>query len=976
MSSARRLDVSPGPQIRATPGAYPPTPGEPDQPNLVSSELSLSQAVYARRAEYTISKKIRIKVGTWNVASISGTEKDIGPWFVGGKGLSESLSALHFEDEETVSDGSLEDVGHQESRRRKKKPTVPLNDPGLLPGDEEIGLYVLGLQEIIDVGSATQALKPYHDPHPSRRWKHAIENALPEGYALVAEQQLVGLYMVIYAAPNVATTVSSVSTASVGTGLMGYMGNKGAVVTRIVLGESTRIVFVDCHLGAGAEDGSLERRNWDVSQILRRTTFDAVYNGGGEKEEDSEKIGSEDFAFWFGDLNYRLEGIPGEDVRRLLMLHTKDLYREGEESRRKIDAELALHNRYLDHDPTEDSTSSNHHDASSMATSLASDLDPSSDPASLQTTISSLLPHDQLHQQMHERKAFHDGWREGPIDFLPTYKYDVGSVGMYDSSEKKRGPSWCDRILFRTQRDKSNHEEEVQAEEAAKKRDQEMKAHGLDDTSINDEEVLFDYDPAADGTNDDYDEHADDPEVTTNAAGFDDKLHLEYYTSHQRVLSSDHKPLDAIFTLTYAAADPDLKAKVHKEVARELDVAENERRPAVTVIVDHHQDHSHPSQDHESVDFGEVRFDSPKTQNITIANTGRATAVAGFTDRIVSANQPAGTAPPWLRIRFDRPSDKNPPESYTLEPGDAVNVELTVHVTDMALVRQLNNNETHLEDVLVLRIHNGRDYFLPVRATWLASSFGRSIGNLVRIPEGGVRKAQDQQESGVKWSAPRELFRLTESLEDLVERAVAEWGMKVHEEDTEKAPWAREPRWPFSSDYHPTSEEDSRQVLKERIRETLDTDAPISSAFPMETTILQRAECVAETFLSFLHNLEDGIITESLWSDLEKMLLEREKDRAKTQLSIEDERMQILDILIRSPAHSTSFTFVTTMLTKIIHELRGAGTEAEQRRTGLEGSFATMFSDLVIRAPTYTNIKDRRASNARQNRVLEVFLHG
>ncbi|KAL8713714.1 MAG: hypothetical protein Q9220_002240 [cf. Caloplaca sp. 1 TL-2023] len=959
MSSARRLDISPGPQIRATPGAFPSTPGEPDLPGPVSSELSLSQAVYARRAEYTVPKTIRIKVGTWNVASISGTEKDIGPWFVGGKGLSESLSALSLADETE----ELEDVGHQESRRSKKKSTVPLNDPGLVPGDEEIGLYVLGLQEIIDVGSATQALKPYHDPHPSRRWKHAVETALPEGYVAVAEQQLVGLYLVIYAAPNVASAVSSVSTASVGTGLMGYMGNKGAVVARLVLGESTRIVFVDCHLGAGAEDGSLERRNWDVSQILRRTTFDPVYNGGGEKEEDSERIGSEDFAFWFGDLNYRLEGIPGEDVRRLLMLHTKELYKEGEESRRKIDAELALHDKYLDHDPTEDSTSSNTHDTSPMATSL----DPSSDPASLQTTIASLLPHDQLHQQMHQRKAFHDGWREGPIDFLPTYKYDVGSVGMYDSSEKKRGPSWCDRILFRTRRDKSKYEETVKAEEAAKKRDQEMKAHGLDDTSVNDEEVLFDYDPAADGIDDEYNED-EDPETTTNAAGLDDKLRLECYTSHQRVLSSDHKPLDAVFTLTYAAADPDLKAKVHKEVARELEKAENEGRPAVTVIVDHHQDRSSPPPDHESVDFGEIRFDVPKTHNITVANTGRVSAIVGFTDRIVTSNQTAGASPPWLRIHFDRPSDKDKSNAYTLQPGDAANVELTVCVSDMALIRQLNKHETKLEDVVVLRIHNGRDYFLPVRATWLASSFGRSIDDLVRVPEGGVRRAQDQQDSGVKWSAPREIFRLTESLEDLVERAVAEWGMKMEE----KAPWVRESRWPF---YQASGEDDTRRDLEERIREALDTDAPISSAFSIGTTAVQRAEFVADTLMSFLHSLEDGIITEALWADLESMLLERESNKSSPQLSIDDERMQILDILTRSPAHSTSFTFVTTMLMKVIHELRSAGTE-ELKTKGLEGSFAAMLSDLVIRAPIPNNVKDRRASNARQSRVIEVFLHG
>lgn len=39
-------------------------------------------------------------------------------------------------------------------------------------------------------------------------------------------------------------------------------------------------------------------------------------------------------------------------------------------------------------------------------------------------------------------------YEEGPLDFLPTYKYDPMS-DTYDTSKKARVPAWTDRILYR-----------------------------------------------------------------------------------------------------------------------------------------------------------------------------------------------------------------------------------------------------------------------------------------------------------------------------------------------------------------------------------------------------------------------------------------------------------------------------------------------------------------------------------------------
>ena len=1004
------------PKLNTTPGAFPltPAPEQEPSPTVVSSQLSLSQAVRKRKAEYTRSRRIRVKVGTWNVASLSGTEKDVGGWFADGKGVSESLSGLSIKDDgesrNNAQGGSpdIESVASQEERRSKKLSTIPKNDQGSVPGGDDIGLYVLGLQEIVDISSVTEALRPYSDPHPGRKWKQAVTEALPHGYQRVAEQQLIGLFLLIYASPEIAPTISSVSTTSVGTGLGGYMGNKGAVTARIVLGETTRMVFVNCHLTAGVEKGNLERRNWDASQILQRTKFDPIFDGEDVMEEYGEGIGDEDFAFWFGDLNYRLESMPGEDVRRLLMLHTRNEYGAQQASRKRIDDELAKPElpsfsriEQAANRPSEDDTSSDHSTvenssgktvASSITTLPSQEtLDPTSDPTSLQTTLSSLLAHDQLQSQMYSRKAFHDGWREGLIDFLPTYKYDVGSVGMFDSSEKQRGPSWCDRILFRTRQDKLRYEQKVRDEEIAKKKDSEMKLQGVVD-AVNDESVLFDYDPETDGADNEYteiDEQSPDPRLVTTKAGFEDRLRLDYYKSHQRVLSSDHKPLDAVFTLDYDAVDPELKAKVHQEVARELDKAENEGRPVVTIVVDHQKENDDASK-FEGVDFGHVKYDHVKKRSVTIANTGRVPATVGFVDRSVESDKPGGVAPPWLKINFDRPPDNNYSnpgalQEHTLHPGDAVNVELTLHVNDLELVRRLSDKTETLEDVLVLRIHNGRDYFLPLRGDWLQSAFGRSIEKLVRMPEGGVRRWQHQRpdgsshsDEGVKWSAPREVFRLTEAIEDLVERALAQWGMMG---DEEQAPWTKDVGWPFRGW---TTDEKPRAMLREAVREALDSDQPFSKTFPPETDSLQRLEAVAETLVQFLKSLEDGIVTETLWLEIEKGILERDKDKKKA-ISNEDERMQILETLSTVPAHNASFTLVSLMLARVANEVSPpdlpptAEREAESvtphdKRNQIDAAYAEVFAEAMVRLATSLKGKELKASEARRKHVVEMFV--
>ncbi|CAL3964640.1 unnamed protein product [Diplocarpon coronariae] len=1018
---------------------------------ITSSPHSLSKAVHARRAEYTRPQKIRIKIGTWNVAACPGTEKDLGGWFVDGKGIEEKLAGLSIT-EGIKTDGSQDDVesvGAQEDRWTKKESSIPKKDEGTIAGGEEIGIFVLGLQEVVDLTSAREYIgRVYTDPEPTAKWRKAMTDGLPPGYVLVAEQQLSGLLLFIFASPSVAPMISSVSTISVGTGIMGYLGNKGGIASRIVLGETTRMVFVNSHLASGADPAHLDRRCWDVAQILQRTHFDPI-SWSGVLDDKQECIGDEDFAFWFGDLNFRLDGIPGEDIRRLLMLHTKGEYNIGQKSRNTIDRELGnVDGTFIIQSVESDSESDdgsipgtkgpayNSADQTFEITSPDPDdfvQDPSQDPSSLQATLNSLLPHDQLQHVRKEKKAFHDGWREGPVTFLPTYKYDVGSMSMFDSSEKKRAPSWCDRILFRTRKDKLEYDTQTQEEELARLRDDEMKARGIDHAA-DDEDVLFNYDPEEDGVeepandqNDEYDENENQAsEAVVTKEGYMDRIHLDVYTSHQRVLSSDHKPLDAVFTLEYDAIVPELKAKVYQEVARELDRAENEGRPGITIVVDHSAGDAPKAEDTskrcqpdeptvatEGVDFGHVGYQQRKVRSVTVANTSQVAAKFSFVDRPSDSGDADRIAPSWLSVSFvglDLGEGHAPEKEVTLEPGDAINATLELFVDDIALAKALNQAASLLDDVLVLRVTDGRDHFIPIRASWLQSCLGRSIDELIRVPEGGVRALRPPRNGGapvnrgmeVCWSAPREIFKLTEAVEALTERVIADANMLEDAQPPHDCPG-----WPFDSNSWITKDKTTRESRRAPALNALDSDLNLVDSFTPETTALEKLETMAEVLLMFLASLTDGIIPGPLWAQIDQDLTLRS---ARPLTDPEEIKTWVLDVLSASPNHNISFVFLTSMLCRVAGELapvpkyswktamaggarNGIDTMKRSlswkgksslvpldplvlRRQAVERAYADIFRDAVFRWPAGMKDKERKISEERQRDILEAFMKG
>lgn len=225
-----------------------------------------------------------------------------------------------------------------------------------------------------------------------RRWYDRLGGAVKavftsQGveYTAVHTDSMVGLFSCLFLRNTKEFVCREKHMAAVKRGMGGRYGNKGAVIARVVIGDSS-LCLLNCHLAAG--QNAVKQRNSDVAAILEEkgifdpSPFESAYIGGG----DGSMVLDHEFVLLNGDLNYRIDL-----TRRETYLSA---FRSGD--------------------------------------------------------LSNLLSHDQLLQQMKFNKTFRlRGFSEGPITFLPTYKYDPRSDD-YDTSEKRRHPAWCDRILWRT----------------------------------------------------------------------------------------------------------------------------------------------------------------------------------------------------------------------------------------------------------------------------------------------------------------------------------------------------------------------------------------------------------------------------------------------------------------------------------------------------------------------------------------------
>eukprot|EP01047_Picozoa_sp_COSAG01_P035626 COSAG01_NODE_2745_length_7150_cov_3.617643_3_plen_628_part_00 len=388
----------------------------PDTRNQV-----LAKKMDERKAEYTETRTLKVRVVTYNVAEESPTEagneglRDVWCSGAGDKGVivehkpfenvhaaaarqwlndksiekaNSVLAALEAVETDPAtwvhelqameSDGSLAELVEAVNCQQTSSPTRPRFD-----------VIAIGLQEVEMTGKALAAGLVNSDTEKGRTWSRSIQSVLAkEGFVNAGERQLVGLFCAVYVHRDHLPFLQDVQVKAIGCGLGGFAGNKGGVLVRLKLYE-TELTFVNTHLAAHMNHVSKRNEDFEsVAEALMPELITAANRQGGALE-----LAPSSPLIWFGDLNYR---IPLEFEEVINAIDSNDL--------------------------------------------------------------ASIIAHDQLVVERDAQRVFL-GFTESPILFAPTYKFRAGTTD-YDRREKKKSaakgggkkpprvPAYCDRVLW------------------------------------------------------------------------------------------------------------------------------------------------------------------------------------------------------------------------------------------------------------------------------------------------------------------------------------------------------------------------------------------------------------------------------------------------------------------------------------------------------------------------------------------------
>ncbi|XP_064459898.1 inositol polyphosphate 5-phosphatase K-like isoform X2 [Ornithodoros turicata] len=171
-------------------------------------------------------------------------------------------------------------------------------DPPVLP-ESLPDMYAIGFQEVSARPQCLLRQAFFEEP-----WIQAVRAVLRKyRYVKIKHVRLQGLVLTVFTKREHLVHLRGCMSTYTRTGLGGVWGNKGSVTVRMVM-YGCSMCFVNCHLAA--HETELAQRINEYNAIIDKQTFEGA---------KANNILTHDYAFWFGDLNFRLDGLSMDDIR-------------------------------------------------------------------------------------------------------------------------------------------------------------------------------------------------------------------------------------------------------------------------------------------------------------------------------------------------------------------------------------------------------------------------------------------------------------------------------------------------------------------------------------------------------------------------------------------------------------------------------------------------------------------------------------
>ncbi|CAI5719072.1 unnamed protein product [Hyaloperonospora brassicae] len=188
------------------------------------------------------------------------------------------------------------------------------------------------------------------------------------------------------------------------------------------------------------------------------------------------------------------------------------------------------------------------------------------------------------------------------------------------------------------------------------------------------------------------------------------------YDSVPALEMSDHKPVHAFFDVQVKYQVESKRNDVMRDIMMQLDKWENDNMPKVRLL----------QEDGDTTSSGvylfpQLKFGVEQRKKVIVENTGL--VVTHF--RFIPKLEDVAVCKSWLSVT---------PMFGMIPPREKMEICITALVNE-DVAHGLTSGVESLDDTMILRVENGRDYFLVVSGQYANSCFGSSIEQLLASSE-------------------------------------------------------------------------------------------------------------------------------------------------------------------------------------------------------------------------------------------------